>query len=75
MQNIQIDGIYTYIDNIRNLKLGEKIKLLPNFNNQHNSNAIGAYTLNNKKIGYIPFKINQIDINLTYTDKNKFINE
>jgi len=67
MQNIQIDGLYTYINNVKNLKLGDKIKLLPNFNNRINSNAIGAYTLNNLKIGYIPFKINQIDINLIYT--------
>lgn len=67
MQNIQIDGLYTYINNVKNLKLGDKIKLLPNFNNRINSNAIGAYTFNNLKIGYIPFKINQIDINLIYT--------
>ena len=67
MQNIQIDGLFTYINNVKNLKLGDKIKLLPNYNNRINSNAIGAYTLNNLKIGYIPFKINQIDINLTFT--------
>lgn len=66
MQHIQIDGIYTYINNIKNLKIGDKIKLLKNSNNRYNSSAIGAYTLDNKKIGYIPFKINQIDINIIF---------
>jgi len=67
MLDIQIDGIYTYVDNVKTLKIGDKIKLIPNPNNRINSQAIGAYTTDNKKIGYIPFKINQIDINLIYT--------
>jgi hypothetical protein len=66
MLDIQIDGIFTYVDNVKTLKLGDKIKLIPNPNNRINVNAIGAYTLDNKKIGYIPFKINQININLIY---------
>ena len=66
MQSIQIDGTYTYADNIKTLKIGEIIKLIPNQNNRLNSHAIGAYTINNKKIGYVPFKSNQIDINAKY---------
>jgi hypothetical protein len=66
MQNIQIDGIFTYIDNIKKLKLGDTIKLIPNPKNRLNKDAIGAYTLDLKKIGYIPFNKSQIDINLIY---------
>jgi hypothetical protein len=66
MLTIQIDGLITYCDNIKTLKLNDPIKLLPNPNNKFNKNAVGAYTLENKKIGYIPFSINQIDIKAKY---------
>ena len=66
MITIQIDGTFTFHDNVKHLKIGDKIKLIPNPNNRINSNAIGAYTQDNKKIGYIPFKKNQLDINLIY---------
>jgi hypothetical protein len=66
MLTIQIDGLITYSNNIKTLKLNQPIKLLPNPNNKYNKNAIGAYTLDNKKIGYIPFSINQIDITGKY---------
>jgi hypothetical protein len=75
MLDIQIDGIYTYVDNVKNLKLGDKIKLILNPNNRINVNAIGAYTLDNKKIGYVPFKVNQIDINLIYTVSKISLNQ
>lgn len=67
MQSIQIDGIFTYIDNIKQLKLGDTIILKPNPKNRLNKNAIGAYTTDFKKIGYIPFNKSQIDIKLKYT--------
>jgi len=66
MQYIQIDGTYTYIDNVKSLKIGDIIKLIANPLNRLNADAIGAYTLNGKKIGYIPFKATQIDINGKY---------
>ena len=58
MLHIQIDGTFTYNDNIKELRLGDDIKLLANPNNKFNPEAIGAYTLENKKIGYIPFTKN-----------------
>lgn len=67
MQSIQIDGTFTYVSNIKSLKIGEKIKLILNSNNRINSDAVGAYTLQGKKIGYVPFKSNQIDLKATYT--------
>ena len=66
MQHIQIDGTYSFIDNIKLLKIGENIKLIANPLNRQNVDAIGAYTLSGKKIGYVPFKANQIDINGKY---------
>ena len=66
MQTIQIDGTYTYFNNIKTLKIGDPIKLISNPNNRLNSEAIGAYTMNGKKIGYVPFKSNQININANY---------
>ena len=66
MQSIQIDGIFTYVDNVKTLKLNDPIKLMRNLKNRINSDAIGAYTKNNLKIGYVPFKSNQIDINACY---------
>jgi hypothetical protein len=67
MQSIIIDGTFTFQDTIRNLKFGDKIKLIKNPNNKINSDAIGAYTLQGKKIGYVPFKDTQIDIKAEYT--------
>lgn len=67
MQSIIIDGTFTFQDTIRNLKFGDKIKLIKNPNNKINSEAIGAYTINGKKIGYVPFKDTQIDIKAEYT--------
>jgi hypothetical protein len=66
MQSYELTGLYTYIDNIRTLKIGDQIKLKPNPNNRLNSEAIGAYTLNDNKIGYVPFKLGQIDITCKY---------
>lgn len=67
MQSIQIDGTFTYAENIKTLKIGDQIKLVKNPNNRINSEAIGAYTISGLKIGYVPFKSNQIDINAKYT--------
>lgn len=67
MQNIELSGLYTYIDNIRTLKLGDRVKLKSNPHNRLSKDAIGVYTLNGEKIGYTTFKANQIDITSTYT--------
>ena len=66
MLQIEINGIFTFIDNIKTLKLGDPIKLLPNPKNKINKDAIGAYTLTGHKIGYVPFTASQIDINGKY---------
>ena len=66
MQTIQINGTMSFIDNIKELKIGDNIKLIPNKHNRINADAIGAYTNKGYKIGYVPFKSNQIDINAKY---------
>lgn len=67
MQTFQIDGTFTFIDNIKTLKIGDMIKLIKNPNNKINSEAVGAYTMNNKKIGYVSFKANQINLKSKYS--------
>lgn len=66
IQTIQIDGTFSFIDNIRNCRIGDYIKLIPNSNNRISKDAIGAYTITQKKIGYIPYKNTQVDINAKY---------
>ena len=66
MQFIQIDGTFTFAQNIKELKIGDLIKLQPNPSNRINKDAIGAYTNNGSKIGYVPFKSNQIDLKAKY---------
>ena len=62
MQSIQIDGTFTYIDIVKTVKLGDMVKLIKNPNNRINKEAIGVYTIDGKKLGYIPFKSSQLDI-------------
>jgi hypothetical protein len=62
MQSIQIDGTFTYIDTVKTVKLGETVKLIKNPNNRINKEAIGVYTQDGKKLGYVPFKSSQLDI-------------
>jgi hypothetical protein len=67
MQSIQIDGTYTYAENVCTLRLGDMIRLEKNSNNRINTEAIGAYIVKTgKKIGYVPFKASQIDIKAKY---------
>ena len=76
MQEIQIDGIFTYIENVKNLKLGDKVKLKLNQNNRINKEAVGVYTdKTNLKIGYIPFKSSQLDINQEYKIEKIHLNQ
>jgi|UniRef100_A0A6C0EEA3 hypothetical protein len=65
MQIIQLDGVFTYLNNVKNLKIDEIVILQQNKNNRINPEAIGVYA-NNLKIGYIPYNINQININNSY---------
>jgi len=63
MQNIQLNGVFSFMDNVNTIKLGDYVKLLINSNNKISNKAVGVYTINNKKIGYLPISCDQIDIN------------
>jgi len=66
-QTLQINGTYSFAQNIKNLKIGDLVKLRINKNNIINSEAIGVYDINNQKIGYVPYKPTQINIKSKYT--------
>jgi hypothetical protein len=59
MQSFQIVGTFSFSDNIKTLKLGDLIKLIPNPENKQNPKSIGVYK-DMKKIGYLPFNIDQV---------------
>lgn len=61
MQSFKIVGTFTFAETIKTLKLGDIVKLIPNPENKINPNAIGVYTKEMKKIGYLPFNITQVD--------------
>lgn len=65
--SLEITGTFTYSENVKTLKIGDMIKLIKNPNNMLSKEAVGAYTMGGLKIGYVPFKSNQIDLNAKYT--------
>ena len=68
MQTLQITGTTTYAENIKNLKIGDRVKLLRNPDNKISAEAVGVYTFNgSQKVGYIPFKESQINIKSKFT--------
>lgn len=60
MQSFQIVGTNSFFENIRELKLNDTILLIPNPDNKQNPKSVGLYTSTMKKIGYLPFNIDQI---------------
>jgi len=61
MQSFKIVGTFSFAETIKTLKLGDLVKLIPNPENKINPNAIGVYTKDNRKIGYLPFNTKQIE--------------
>jgi hypothetical protein len=67
MFKFQIEGVKSFIDNLKDIKLNDKVLLKKNLNNKFSNEAIGIYLINNKKIGYAPFIYSQhIHLNLEY---------
>jgi hypothetical protein len=67
MFKFKIEGINSFHEAIKDIKLNDKIILKRNINNQLSEEAIGVYNIFNKKLGYAPFKYSQqINLNLNY---------
>ncbi len=66
MQTIKITGLYSFAENIKKLKIGDTVLLKENPKNRINKDAIGVYSLDDDKIGYIPFRKDQINIKSNY---------
>jgi len=49
----KILGIYSFAENIKDIKLNDSVILKNEKYNIKSKNAIGVYTIDNKKIGYI----------------------
>lgn len=54
MLNYRILGIYSYSDNLKKININDKVILKLEKYNIKSKNAIGVYTIDNKKIGYLP---------------------
>jgi hypothetical protein len=63
----KILGIYSYAENLKNIKLNDSVILKNEKYNIKSKNAIGVYTTNNKKIGYISEDYNKKNINYKIT--------
>jgi len=61
MNIIQLEGIYSFLDNIKLSKIGDPVKLILNPYNKISSDAIGVYTIDNRKLGYLPHKVDITD--------------
>ena len=67
MFKFQIEGVKSFIDNLKEIKLNDKVFLKRNMNNSISKEAIGIYLINKKKIGYAPFIYSQhIHLDLEY---------
>jgi len=56
MPNYKILGIYSYADNLKKVKINDSVILKNEKFNIKSENAIGVYTIDNKKLGYLPIE-------------------
>lgn len=79
MPSYKILGIYSFADNLKKMQLNDKIFLKSDQFNVKSKNAIGVYSLDNKKLGYLPnenfdeiknfnssYKISKLTLNQDY---------
>jgi hypothetical protein len=59
MPSYKILGIYSFSENIKQINLNDKVILKKEIKNMKSDNAIGIYTLENKKLGYLPVEKNE----------------
>lgn len=56
MPNYKILGINSFADNLKKININDKVILKSEQFNIKSKNAIGVYTIDNKKIGYLPIE-------------------
>lgn len=75
MSRYKIVGIYSFADNLKLVKLNDPVILKKNTMNSQSKNAIGVYSKDNKKLGYLPvetehnnnaYKISKLELNQDY---------
>jgi len=72
MPHYKLLGIYSFADNLKKINIDDKVILKSEQYNIKSKNAIGVYTIDNKKIGYLPIE-NQNEINF-YNNAYKISN-
>ena len=72
MPNYKLLGIYSFADTLKKINIDDKVILKSEHYNIKSKNAIGVYTIDNKKIGYLPIE-NQNEINF-YNNAYKISN-
>lgn len=79
MPSYKIQGIYSFAENLKNMQLNDKIILKNDQFNVKSKNAIAVYSVENKKLGYLPnenldeinnfnssYKISKLSLNQDY---------
>jgi hypothetical protein len=66
MTTYKILGIYSFAENLKNVKLNDPVIFKNEKYNVKSENAIGVYTFDNKKLGYLPTENNNKIFNLSY---------
>jgi len=77
MPSHKLLGIYSFAENLKKLNINDQVILKSEKFNVKSKNAIGVYTVDNKKIGYLPIE-NQneiISFNNAYKISNLILNK
>jgi hypothetical protein len=77
MPNYKLLGIYSFADNLKKININDQVILKLDQFNIKSKNAIGVYTIDNKKLGYLPVE-NQNEIvffNNAYKISNLILNK
>lgn len=77
MPSYKILGIYSFAENLKRMQINDQVLLKKEDYNIKSKNAIGVYTMDNKKLGYLPVEnYDEIkNFNLSYKISNLTLNQ
>jgi hypothetical protein len=77
MPKYKVLGIYSFADNLRKMNIGDQVILKTEKHNIKSKDAIGVYSLDNKKLGYLPVETTDEvnSFNLSYKISNLVLNQ